>query len=340
MIDALRAGYAAQQVNHTTQRAQQARQQTQQARTQDTVSLSGAGKLVSSFFAGLGVDYAPGKNISLDDIESALQQKQETLDRDITALFRKNGIETPPEVELTTDESGHVRVAGNHPQADRIEQLFADTPELENDFRRVSGMSSMVDAGHEYTEFSRAYEKNPYAAVARYADQLSGHMNAAEFSLTVGAPSTARAGQESAQEQPSEETGVADNAQADTSGQTTAPQRTATNTPPPVNFANATRQELFDWMNNEIRSGRMSLDESSPLMAMTMKVSVATGQPVSMESDTTRINFAEKARLGLEAANARNDQATAHQLQIAIDTMARYQSSWGTSARISNEADA
>jgi len=68
-----------------------------------------------------------------------------------------------------------------------------------------------------------------------------------------------------------------------------------------------TRKEMFDWMNDQIRSGKMSLDESSPFLGMTMKISVATGQPVDMATDTTRINFVEKARLGIEGARSNND---------------------------------
>lgn len=47
-----------------------------------------------------------------------------------------------------------------------------------------------------------------------------------------------------------------------------------------------TRQEMTDWMNEQIRTGKMSLDESAPFMGMTMKISVETGQPVDMATDT------------------------------------------------------
>ncbi len=91
-----------------------------------------------------------------------------------------------------------------------------------------------------------------------------------------------------------------------------------------VDFANMTRQDLFDWMNNQIRSGKMSLDESSPFLGMTMKVAVAAGpQSSEMAADTTRINFIEKARLGIEGALSRNDQDLANRLTMAIDLMRR-----------------
>ncbi|WP_029911869.1 hypothetical protein [Pelobacter seleniigenes] len=93
-----------------------------------------------------------------------------------------------------------------------------------------------------------------------------------------------------------------------------------------VDFTSMTRQGLFDWMNNQIRSGKMSLDESSPFLGMTMKVAVAAGpQPAEMATDTTRINFIEKARLGIEGALSRHDQDLADRLKNALDLMRREQ---------------
>jgi len=83
-----------------------------------------------------------------------------------------------------------------------------------------------------------------------------------------------------------------------------------------------TRQEMTDWMNEQIRTGKMSLDESAPFMGMTMKISVETGQPVDMATDTTRINFIEKARLGIEGARSLDDQKLAERLQRAISKRA------------------
>ena len=92
-----------------------------------------------------------------------------------------------------------------------------------------------------------------------------------------------------------------------------------------ADFTSMTRKEMFDWMNDQILGGKMSLDESSPFLGMTMKISVATGQPVDMATDTTRINFAEKARLGIEGARSNNDPDLAKRLQAAIEVMRRYQ---------------
>ena len=98
-----------------------------------------------------------------------------------------------------------------------------------------------------------------------------------------------------------------------------------TSTVKQADFTSMTRKEMFDWMNDQIRSGQMSLDESSPFLEMTMKISVATGQTVDMATDTTRINFVEKARLGIEGARSNNDPDLAKRLQAAIEIMRRQQ---------------
>lgn len=93
----------------------------------------------------------------------------------------------------------------------------------------------------------------------------------------------------------------------------------------PVDFTSMTRQEMTDWMNEQIRTGKISLDESAPFMGMTMKISVETGQPVDMATDITRIDFIEKARLGVEDARSLNDQKLAERRRRALDKMHRSQ---------------
>ena len=96
-------------------------------------------------------------------------------------------------------------------------------------------------------------------------------------------------------------------------------------------FTGMTRQELFDWMNGQIRDGDMSLDEGSAFLGMTVKISAATGQPVETETDATRIDFTEKARRGIAFFLSRFDNAAAERLQHALDTMQRAR---GTDIRI------
>lgn len=90
-------------------------------------------------------------------------------------------------------------------------------------------------------------------------------------------------------------------------------------------FTRMTRQEMADWMNGEIRGGRMSLDDSAPFLGMTMNIPVAAGQPAAMAADATRTDYLEKARLGIEGALSRGDRDLARRLQAALDTMHRIQ---------------
>lgn len=91
----------------------------------------------------------------------------------------------------------------------------------------------------------------------------------------------------------------------------------------PADFSSMTRQDLRDWTNGQIRSGQMSLDDSRAFMAMSMKIPVAgvlTGE-LPAANDSTRYDFTQKARAGIEGATARNDAATLKMLQSAMSIM-------------------
>lgn len=94
-----------------------------------------------------------------------------------------------------------------------------------------------------------------------------------------------------------------------------------------ADFTGMTRRELLDWVNDQIKTGRMTLDESTPFVGMTLKISAATQQPVDIATDQTRENFLEKAQRGLEGALWRKDEDEAKRLRFAIDTMRRVQGS-------------
>lgn len=92
-----------------------------------------------------------------------------------------------------------------------------------------------------------------------------------------------------------------------------------------TDFTGMTRQQVSDWMNDQIRSGAMSLDESTSFLGMTLKIDAQTMQPVDMASDTTPVDFVDKAKQGIAGALSRGDRDGAAQLQIALATMQRYQ---------------
>ena len=92
-----------------------------------------------------------------------------------------------------------------------------------------------------------------------------------------------------------------------------------------TDFTGMTRQQLFDWMNGQIRSGTMSLQESSPFLGMTVKIDTRTQQPVDMATDSAPVNFMDRARQGIAGALSRGDSDEAARLHAALDTMQRYQ---------------
>lgn len=87
-------------------------------------------------------------------------------------------------------------------------------------------------------------------------------------------------------------------------------------------FEHMTRKDLADWMNGEIKSGRMSLDDSSAFMAMTIKIPVNTGPINSASLDNQeQLNFVQKAKDGLAWAEQNNDKTTQTMLLKALNIM-------------------
>lgn len=85
--------------------------------------------------------------------------------------------------------------------------------------------------------------------------------------------------------------------------------------------------EMRDWVNMQIRSGGMSLDDSRPFMAMTMKIPVggSVGSELSTVHEGERYDFTQKARDGIAAALLRNDETTLMMLESAMQIMERHQ---------------
>lgn len=88
-----------------------------------------------------------------------------------------------------------------------------------------------------------------------------------------------------------------------------------------LDFTSMTRQELFDWMNGQLSDGEMTFDESSAFLGMTLKISAVTGEQADLATDTSRIDFTEKARQGIEFYQSHFDDAAADAMQDALDRM-------------------
>ncbi len=88
-----------------------------------------------------------------------------------------------------------------------------------------------------------------------------------------------------------------------------------------LDFTSMTRQELFDWMNGQLSDGEMTFDESSAFLGMTLKISAVTGEQADLATDTSRIDFTEKARQGIEFYQSHFADASVDRLQDALDKM-------------------
>ena len=89
-----------------------------------------------------------------------------------------------------------------------------------------------------------------------------------------------------------------------------------------VDFTSMTRQALFDWMNDKIKSGEMSLHESTPFLGMTLKIAVNAkpGDAVPLD-DHERVDFLQMAQDGIAGARSRNDARALEMLQSALQIM-------------------
>lgn len=93
----------------------------------------------------------------------------------------------------------------------------------------------------------------------------------------------------------------------------------ATPTRPAPDFTQMSRSDLFNWMNGEIRSGAMTLDESSAFLGMTIHIPV-DGEPGGA-LDTQPVDFVALAQGGVEGARARHDDAARIRLESALAIM-------------------
>lgn len=94
---------------------------------------------------------------------------------------------------------------------------------------------------------------------------------------------------------------------------------------PKIDFGGMMRQELRDWLKEQLRTAKMTFKESFPFVAMTLDGSSAAGRPVDCSADTEKIDFIARIRLDIEDALAHNDKEAAKKLEAALNIMLRHQ---------------
>lgn len=135
---------------------------------EDTVSLSSGGRLLSQLPPLFSSEIEADGVITLDEMREFFQEKAAALGKEVRGRLTALGISADEPLDLSVDREGKVRVAGEHPQKDEIEALFAEDPELANDFRQVSSTGSFIKACEAHLEFAADYAQDPQAAVAKH----------------------------------------------------------------------------------------------------------------------------------------------------------------------------
>lgn len=103
-----------------------------------------------------------------------------------------------------------------------------------------------------------------------------------------------------------------------------------------ADFTDMTRQDLREWVNAQIRSGQMTLDESTPFVGMTIALPVNgdfAAAERAMRED--RVDFLALTRAGIKGAYWRHDDQAAARLESALQIMQRAQGrTTGIDARV------
>jgi hypothetical protein len=88
-----------------------------------------------------------------------------------------------------------------------------------------------------------------------------------------------------------------------------------------VDFTRMTRQELIDWMNGQLRSGKMTMEESWPFLVMTLAGENAP--------EGTRYDYLQLTRGAIQGASSRKDEANLKIFEFALQIMQERRSESG-----------
>jgi hypothetical protein len=128
------------------------------------------GLLENSFEQIFGFQPKVNGVISLKELREHGTRQLQEFNRDLRSMLRENGIDTSLPIELVSEfGTGDTIVKNDHPDKEKIDQLFKENPELSNDFKRISSMLELAEIGEQTSKFHEAYSQNPQQAVAQYA---------------------------------------------------------------------------------------------------------------------------------------------------------------------------
>ena len=91
-------------------------------------------------------------------------------------------------------------------------------------------------------------------------------------------------------------------------------------------FARMTRDELFHWMNDRIKGGELSLDDSAGLLGLAGRGALgAPAANAAPASDQDRLNFFQIAQDRVAAARERREGSVEAIYQTALAVMRQFQ---------------
>ena len=121
------------------------------------------------FGADKGAEIMARGYIRTDDLTRSYQENFAVFSAQVGRIFREESIADQPPATLMAGGNGQVRVVGDHPDRERIEELFAQDSWLRSRFVSLSALGSQIRAAEEGTAFAAAYEDNQATAIDRYS---------------------------------------------------------------------------------------------------------------------------------------------------------------------------
>lgn len=93
-----------------------------------------------------------------------------------------------------------------------------------------------------------------------------------------------------------------------------------------ADFTNMTRQGMRDWVNDQIRSGVMSLDGTETLVAMTAFAHIGGEQTLAdSRIQNERVNFFDVVQNGIDFYRSRGDSEAEQRLQKTLSILQQAQ---------------
>jgi len=92
-----------------------------------------------------------------------------------------------------------------------------------------------------------------------------------------------------------------------------------------LDLTNMSHSEYFNWMNEQISSGKISFDESFPFLALSLSYIPVGRESGHAEIASRRLNLIQLTLDVIEDARLRNDEATLKEREWMLSVMQRSQ---------------